>query len=93
MAINVENEKLITLTEASKLLPQVNGKRIHVSTLWRWCHKGHRGIRLEYLRVGIKIATSFEALQRFLIALTKLDEEHPQAFFAKRRVIKKQKTA
>jgi hypothetical protein len=77
MAINIENEKLITLTEATKLLPLVNGKRIHVSTLWRWCRKGSRGIALEFLRVGSKIVTSYEALQRFSIALAELDDRQP----------------
>ena len=82
MAINVEIEKLITLTEASKLLPQVDGKRIHVSTLWRWCRRGRHGITLDYLRVGSKIVTTQEAMQRFFIALTQLDENHPQAFIS-----------
>lgn len=78
MAINIKNETLLTLAEASKLLPRVSGKRIHVSTLWRWCKKGLHGTRLEYLRVGSKIVTTSEALQRFFSTLAKLDENQPQ---------------
>jgi len=74
MSIDLKTEKLITLTQATKVLPQVDGKRIHISTLWRWCKKGLRGINLEYLRAGSKIMTSQEAMQRFFDALTGLDE-------------------
>ena len=35
MKINIENEKLMTLTELAKILPMVNGKRVNNSTLWR----------------------------------------------------------
>lgn len=80
MTINADIEKLVTLTEAAKLLPAVGGKRIHVSTLWRWCRKGLRGVNLEYLRVGSRIATSNEAMHRFFTALTELDENQSQAF-------------
>jgi hypothetical protein len=69
-----KNEQLITLVEATKMLPRVGGKRINVSTLWRWCKKGLRGCNLEYVRVGQKIATSSEALNRFFILLADADK-------------------
>lgn len=40
------DEKLITLTEAAKLLPKVNGKKPALCTLWRWCRRGLRGVFL-----------------------------------------------
>lgn len=70
MAINIENEQLITLTEASKMLPSIGGKHIHVSTLWRWCRIGRYGITLEYVCMGRRIMTTYAAIQRFFIALT-----------------------
>ncbi len=79
MSIDLKNENLVTLTEASKLLPRVGGKRIHISTLWRWCKKGLRGIQLEYVRAGSKIITSQEALQRFFDECTRLDETGQQS--------------
>jgi hypothetical protein len=89
MTINADIEKLVTLTEAAKLLPAVGGKRIHVSTLWRWCRKGLRGVNLEYLRVGSRIATSHEAMHRFFTALTQLDENQPQSSVYKPKCLKK----
>lgn len=73
MTINIENEKLATLTELSKLLPKTNGKRVNTSTLWRWCRRGRHGITLEYLRMGAKIITTQEAMQRFFTALAEKD--------------------
>ncbi|OHB59997.1 MAG: hypothetical protein A2Y12_17205 [Planctomycetes bacterium GWF2_42_9] len=88
MSIDLKTEKLIPLTQASKLLPQVDGKRIHISTLWRWCKKGLKGINLEYIRTGSKIITSKEAMQRFFDAVTKLDETQPPQSFYKPEYLK-----
>jgi len=71
------DEQLITLTEATKLLPEVDGKKPAVCTLWRWCRKGLRGMFLEYVRVGRKICTTREALLRFFTDLAELDEQPP----------------
>ena len=57
------SEQLITLTEAAKLLPRVNGKKPAVCTLWRWCRKGLRGKFLAYVRVGRRICTTRPAMQ------------------------------
>jgi len=73
MAIDIDRETLVSLTEATKVLPRVNGKRPAISTLWRWCRKGLRGVRLEYVRMGRNIATSREALNRFFNALAAAD--------------------
>lgn len=73
MAIDIQNESLLSLTEATKALPRVNGKRPSISTLWRWCRRGLRGVRLEYIRVGRGIATSHEALNRFFNSLAAAD--------------------
>lgn len=66
---------LLTLSQASKRLPRVNGKRIHVSTLWRWCRKGLKGICLEYSRVGRSIMVSEAALNQFFTSLAQADAE------------------
>ena len=39
------DEELITLTEATKHLPKVDGKKVAVCTLWRWCRRGLSRIR------------------------------------------------
>ena len=73
MTINVDQEEIVSLAEAAKLLPRVNGKRAAVSTVWRWCRKGINGTFLEYVRVGRNIATSRPALNRFFTALAAAD--------------------
>jgi hypothetical protein len=67
-------EELITLTEAAKHLPKVDGKKVSICTLWRWCRMGLRGMFLEYVRVGRKICTTREALLRFFSDLADLDD-------------------
>ena len=59
------NERSITLSEAAKVLPEVNGRRPHAATVWRWARKGINGVRLETCRVGGRYVTSIEALERF----------------------------
>lgn len=73
MPIDIEKERLLTLTEATKVLPRMNGKRASICTLWRWCRKGLRGVSLDYVRVGRRIATSRESLNRFFNALAAAD--------------------
>lgn len=83
--------RLVTLTEASSWLPRIDGRKVAVATLWRWCRKGLRGVHLEYVRVGRRICTSHVALLRFFGALSSLDEQTPQpdrpSFRAKRNPI------
>ena len=74
MAIDPNKEKLLSLAEAAKKLPRINNKRPAISTLWRWCRKGIRGVKLDYVRVGRNIATSHEAMGRFFVALADADE-------------------
>ena len=59
------DEDLLTLAEAARVLPRLGGKKPHTSTLWRWCAKGLRGVRLEHARVGHRVVTSRQALDRF----------------------------
>jgi len=74
MTIDIEREDVLSLTEATKVLPRVNGKRASICTLWRWCRKGLRGVHLDYIRIGRKIATSRQALNRFFNELSAKDE-------------------
>ncbi len=76
MAIDVFQEHVVSLADASKQLPRVrNGKKIHVASLYRWITAGKRGpdssiVRLESIRIGGTVCTSLEALQRFFNRLT-----------------------
>lgn len=64
--IDIGNEQLVSLRDVPKLLPaRGNGKRVHISAVYRWVQRGIRGTRLEVIRVGGTTYTSREALQRF----------------------------
>ncbi len=52
------------------------GKRIGISTIFRWASYGIRGVRLETLMVGGIRCTSEDALKRFFKRL-----EHPERPF------------
>ena len=75
MAIDLSNETLLSLTDAAKAVPSLDGKRPHVSTIWRWCRKGIRGVQLEYVRLGHRVCTSEQALARFAQRLADADGE------------------
>lgn len=69
--IDLKYEKLLTLREASQLLPRRRaGKPCHPATLYRWASSGIHGIKLESMRVGGSLCTSLEALQRFFERLS-----------------------
>jgi hypothetical protein len=67
----------LTLAEAAKRLPRNNGRRVHTSTLWRWCRKGCHGVRLHYVRVGRSIRVTETGLNHFFTELTKQDTSVP----------------
>ena len=84
MAIDLQLETPLSLSAATKEKSlTLDGRRIHLSSVWRWCRKGLRGTYLEYARVGNRIVTSREALSRFFARLAEADAvessplEHP----------------
>jgi hypothetical protein len=74
--IDHEDKTLISLTEASHLIPG----RPSLSTLWRWCRTGvgHPRVKLEILKIGGRIFTSKKALQTFIERLSQchLNDNH-----------------
>ena len=75
MSIDMQTERVGGLADVARWLPRFQGTKIHNSTLWRWCSRGVRGVRLEYLRLGGRILTSVEAVARFSVELAKLDQQ------------------
>ena len=78
MSIDLTCEQLLSLTDAAKALPPIDGRRPHISTIWRWCRRGVRGVRLEYVRLGHRVCTTREALGRFAQRLADADEQPVQ---------------
>jgi hypothetical protein len=68
--IDPTRDELLTLPEAARTLPRLDGKRPSCTTIWRWCTKGvgPDRIRLEHIRMGRRVATTREALGRFMAA-------------------------
>ncbi len=61
--IDLKTERLLTLHQASDLLPG----RPSPATLWRWRNKGVRGRKLESVVLGGQVYTSVEAIGRFAL--------------------------
>ena len=76
-------ESPMPLTSASKMLAEFHGGRpIHVTTLARWIHRGHRTrtgtrIKLEAVRLGGKLLVSRAAILRFIQAQQPAEQEPP----------------
>ena len=68
--IDLDQKNLLSFRDAAAYLPQRNGRRIHVSSLYRWATRGVRSVILGTLQVGGYRFTSKEALQRFADRLT-----------------------
>ena len=65
------DETVISLANAPKELPRRRrGRKVHVSTMYRWATVGCKGIVLETIQIGGTRCTSREALQRFFERLS-----------------------
>lgn len=64
--IDTAVENLIPLRDVPRCLPpRPNGKRLHISAVYRWALRGMKNIRLETVKIGGTTYTSREAIQRF----------------------------
>ena len=68
--IDLVVETVFALSELPQHVPARRGRRIHISTGFRWASRGLRGIRLETVQCGGAKCTSVEALSRFFQRLT-----------------------
>jgi excisionase family DNA binding protein len=66
------DEDTLTLTQAARQLG------VSVASTWRWAREGFHGVRLDYVRIGRRILTSKQALQRFADALTAQDQRRTE---------------
>jgi hypothetical protein len=68
--LDITSEKLIPLKAVPPWCEEILGKRVHISTVFRWHQRGVRGIKLETILMGGGRFTSVEALIRFCDATT-----------------------
>ena len=75
--IDLTIEIPLSLATAARTLPTIDGRRVHVSTLWRWCRRGLHGICLEYARVGGRIVVTTRTINEFVNRLSAADSTSP----------------
>ena len=80
--IDIESEQLLGLKEAAdyvsrRFRDRRGGRRLAISTIFRWASRGLGGVRLETTMIGGTRATSVEALARFFSRLS--DPSRPAA--------------
>jgi len=64
--IDIIGDNLISFRDVPSLLPRrPNGKKLHLSVIYRWAKKGIKGTTLEFTKVGGTMYTSTRALQKF----------------------------
>ena len=70
MAIDIHAEELLELNKVPANLERRTGKRLNVSTVYRWINRGIAGVKLETILIGGSRFTSAEALNRFFAQST-----------------------
>jgi hypothetical protein len=70
-------ERLVPLSELPNHIPQRNGRKLGISTGYRWTLHGVRGAVLESIQLGGSRFTSVEAIQRFVTELTRRRDGQP----------------
>lgn len=64
---DILSEHVIRLNRVPHLPPPASsGRRVGISSVYRWCDRGVRGVRLEYAHAPWGRITSVEAVERFL---------------------------
>lgn len=59
------------LADVPRLLPRNRSRRrVHRASVYRWTKVGLQGIRLRSFRIGGRLATTCEELDRFFAAVT-----------------------
>jgi hypothetical protein len=72
--IDLERDGVMSFRQAADWLPRRHrGRKVAITTLWRWSKYGVKGVKLETTRVGRTHVTSREALQRFCDRLKDVD--------------------
>lgn len=59
-------DKPMTLLEAAAYIGKITGQKPHISTVYRWCRKGCKGVRLECLCIGSRHFVTPSALDLFV---------------------------
>ena len=72
-----DDDKLITIREARRLLPGRNGRTISLGAIYRWSLHGCRGVTLATWQSGSLRCTTRRAVREFIAALTASRDGQP----------------
>lgn len=70
MAIDIHTEEMLELNKVPANLERRTGKRLNLSTVYRWINRGIAGVQLETILIGGCRYTSAQALNRFFTQST-----------------------
>jgi len=79
---HLAHDRPMSLPDAAAYLGRITGQKPHVSTLWRWCLKGCKGVRLDSICIGGKRFVTAAAIDEFIDASTRRQpngQPHPPA--------------
>lgn len=68
------SERLLTLGAAADFIKGLTGRTVSACSIWRWCRRGIRGVRLPYCRVGRSIHVTENDLTEFFRRLAQVDK-------------------
>jgi hypothetical protein len=63
--IDLKHDELLSLAKAREWIGDRTGSLPSRMSIYTWIHKGIKGVKLEAAKIGGKIYTSVEALERF----------------------------
>jgi Protein of unknown function (DUF1580) len=80
---SLNRRSLVPLTEVPKVLARCGlrskqGKRLHISTVYRWTTRGIRGHQLSTVKVGRTRCTSTDEVIRFIRAINEPNAQIPK---------------
>jgi hypothetical protein len=71
---NLAEERPISLPEAAARIGKLTGgKKPNLSTIWRWCLKGCKGVKLDSICIGGKRYVTVSAIERFIEARSRAE--------------------
>lgn len=69
MAIDLQRDELISLSQLARRLPAANNNRVNPATTFRWAVQGLRGHKLEVVHIGGRMLTTWAAYLDFSAAV------------------------
>jgi hypothetical protein len=67
---DLRDDQPLSLPDAAAYLGRMTGQKPHVSTLWRWCLKGCKGVTLQSVCIGGKRFVTVAAIEVFVESLS-----------------------